>query len=138
MPHDYAWSDECSVHLSNKSRLFGFKKIIVIILGGYQTTPFDVAFDRTFDFLLSNFSTRKFDWPLGGWTLKVRVKGLQNITRDCPIITYETRPKRDPGTHYFTRVCVAASEIEFNIDKIGFLKQVSTVNSLDQSIYAKI
>ncbi len=97
-----------------------------IISGGYQPTPFDVAFDRTFDFLLSDFSSHEFTWPVGSWNLKVRAYGLQNLTRDCPIITYETKPKGAPEMQYFLRACVELPKVELVIERVGILTQVST------------
>ncbi len=57
---------------------------------GRQPSPWDVAFDRTLDFLLSNFSTHDFVWTLPIGSADAQLFGLENVTRTSPIIIYQT------------------------------------------------
>ncbi len=52
---------------------------------GRQPSPWDVAFDRTLDFLLSNFSTHDFVWtlPIGVRPFALTATGFRKPIRRC-------------------------------------------------------
>ncbi len=79
---------------------------------GRQPSPWDVAFDRTLDFLLSNFTSHDFVWTVGSFTLDAKLFGLENVTRSCPIIIYETEEGGQHEMRFFARVCGEVPQLD--------------------------
>ncbi len=70
---------------------------------GRQPSAWDVAFDRVVGFYLSNFSSHEIYWPTPMVKWRVHLKGLEKLTRTCPIIAYETEKASEPS--YFMSAC---------------------------------
>ncbi len=81
----------------------------------------DVAFDRTLGFYLSNFSSHEIYWPTPAVKWWVHIEGLENVTRTCPVITYETTPARETELGYFLRACMEVPKLVMNVKSKGFL-----------------
>ncbi len=51
-------------------------------------------------------------WTVGGFDLNAHVFGLENLTRACPVIVYETEESSTPQIHYFAQVCANISRLK--------------------------
>ncbi len=71
-----------------------------------------MAFDRTLDFLLSNFTSHEFAWTVGSFTWNVELFGLENVTRSCPIIIYETEEGGHPEMRFFAKACGEVPQLD--------------------------
>ncbi len=71
-----------------------------------------MAFDRTLDFLLSNFTSHEFAWKVGSFIWDAKLFGLENVTRSCPIIIYETKEVGHPEMRFFARACGEVPELD--------------------------
>ncbi len=76
---------------------------------GRQPSAWDVAFDRVIGFYLSNFSSHEIYWPTPLVKWRVHLKGLEKLTRTCPIITYES--EKAGQLSYFLSVCGKTPEL---------------------------
>ncbi len=88
-----------------------------------------MAFDQTLDFLLSNFSSHDFVWTVGIFTLDAKLFGLENVTRACPIIIYETEDTSSLEAGYFVRACGEVSQLDL-VAEAPQLLNVSETNAL--------
>ncbi len=77
-----------------------------------------MAFDRTFGFVFTNFSTHQYAWTADGITFTGNVNGIKDIKRTCPIIFYQIKGAGDPTMRYFVKACA-------NITKLELLGEVS-------------
>ncbi len=95
-----------------------------------QPGPWDVAFDRTFGFVFTNFSRLTFAWESDNVTFVGNVSGIENINRTCPIIIYQTQETPSSKMLYFVRGCAQVPQLGLVGEVNGTLNGVSilTVN----------
>ncbi len=89
---------------------------------GRQPSPLDVTFDRTADFLLSNFSRHEIEWWTPVVTLKLHLYGMENLTRTCPVITYQME---DQQMKYVTRGCGEVANLVLKANAFSSVSGVS-------------
>ncbi len=94
---------------------------------GRQASPWDVAFDRTADFLLSNFSSHEIGWWTPIVTLKLHLHGLEHFMRTCPVISYQIE---DQQVNYRTSGCGGIPKLELKCDAIKGVTKVSMYVSI--------
>ncbi len=51
-------------------------------------------------------------WTVGGFDLDAHVFGLENLTRTCPVIVYETEESTTPQLRYFVQVGAEISRLK--------------------------
>ncbi len=91
---------------------------------GRQPSPWDVAFDRTLDFLLSKFSSHDFVWTLPIGSLDAHLFGQENVTRTRPIILYQMDDTVLPQMNYTLTSYAEVPSLQLDAELAAFIRGV--------------